>query len=202
MAKKRKPESSEGENDGEKRQKETNHGDEANHERSVVVSPDLDLESYRTKIPKLDAKMKAAKQAWKADKGNPDLKVAMKETAKAWRVARGVLKEAEALKNPKEVEEREAVNPKKVHVSNLNFKVTTESVREFFADCGTISRVFWQKEKEKQRFKGSGFLTFGTEEAAAKALLKTGEELDGRRIMIKSANPPKKWENSKEGVEV
>lgn len=196
MVKKRKSKSSEDETNGEKKRKETNHGDEANHQKSAVVSTDEDVEFYRSNLPKLDAEMKAAKQAWKADKGNADLKSAMKEAAKAWRVAQGVLKEQEAVENPKEVEEREAVNPKKLHVSNVSFKVTTDSVKEFFADCGTIFRVYWQQDKETKRFKGSGFLTFETEEGAAKALLKSGKKLDGRILAIKPAKPPKKWIDS------
>lgn len=92
-------------------------------------------------------------------------------------------------KKPAAVSESGAEPNEKVFVGNLSWDVDDDGIKEFFKDCGSLTDIFWLTDKETQKFKGCGFLTFESTEAATKAVAKAGEELLGRPIKIDFSKP-------------
>eukprot|EP00472_Partenskyella_glossopodia_P002547 CAMPEP_0197536260 /NCGR_PEP_ID=MMETSP1318-20131121/53435_1 /TAXON_ID=552666 /ORGANISM="Partenskyella glossopodia, Strain RCC365" /LENGTH=417 /DNA_ID=CAMNT_0043094105 /DNA_START=35 /DNA_END=1288 /DNA_ORIENTATION=- len=79
-------------------------------------------------------------------------------------------------------------NPK-CFVGNLSWDIDDDATRAFFKDCGELTDIYWLKDRETERFKGCGFITFETVEQAQKAVEKAGEDLMGRPIKINFAKP-------------
>merc|ERR1719461_189647 len=73
---------------------------------------------------------------------------------------------------------------KRVFIGNLSWSITEEETRAFFADCGEIVDLFWLNDRYTQKFKGCGFATFDSCEAADKAVAKAGQELSGRALKV------------------
>lgn len=73
---------------------------------------------------------------------------------------------------------------KRVFIGNLAWSITEDETREFFGDCGEIFDIFWMKDRYTQKFKGCGFVTFDSCEAADKAVAKAGQELKGRNLKV------------------
>jgi len=71
---------------------------------------------------------------------------------------------------------------RRVFVGNLNYNIDDEKIKEFFKDIGEISDIFWLTDKYTGDFKGAGFVTFETVEAATKAV----EEKSGQQLMHRS----------------
>lgn len=70
-------------------------------------------------------------------------------------------------------------------IGNLSFNSTTDSIREFFTDCGNVVDVRIITDKETGRMKGFGYVDFDNVEAAQKAVSeKNGQNLDGRDIRV------------------
>ena len=72
----------------------------------------------------------------------------------------------------------------KVYVGNLPYRVTKEEIVEFFADCGAIERVHIATDRQTNRSKGYGFVTFDTTDAANKAVKLNGTEMSGRALRV------------------
>jgi len=70
---------------------------------------------------------------------------------------------------------------RRVFVGNLNYNIDDEKLKEFFEDIGEITDIFWLNDRETGDFKGAGFVTFATMEAATKAV----EEKQGRELMCR-----------------
>jgi nucleolin len=77
----------------------------------------------------------------------------------------------------------------KLFVGNLSFQITDDSIKEFFKDCGEISHVAWNSDKQTGKFYGTGFLEFTTLEGAKKAVAKNGQDCLGRPIKIEFCRP-------------
>jgi len=77
----------------------------------------------------------------------------------------------------------------KLFIGNLSFDIDDDGIKAFFKDCGELTDVFWLKDRDTDRFKGCGFVTFETVDAACKAVEKNGQELMGREIRIDFAKP-------------
>lgn len=77
----------------------------------------------------------------------------------------------------------------KVFLGNLSYDVDDDSITKFFEDCGKLTDIFWLTDKETERFRGMGFVTFDSMEASAKACEKDGENFMGRDIRINYAKP-------------
>jgi len=74
---------------------------------------------------------------------------------------------------------------KKVFVGNLSYDIDDEKIKEFFKDIGELTDIFWLTDRESGDFKGCGFLTFESTEAADKACGEmNGKDLMGRGIKI------------------
>jgi len=80
----------------------------------------------------------------------------------------------------------------KLFVGSLSWDTTEESLKEFFAQVGTVVEAVIIFDKFTNRSKGFGFVTMSTEEEAQEAIEKLNDaELDGRQIKVSVARPPK-----------
>jgi RNA recognition motif-containing protein len=78
----------------------------------------------------------------------------------------------------------------KLYVGGLSYSTTTEGLREFFGQCGTVESATVVTDKFSGRSRGFGFVEMATAEEAQKAIAElNGKDLDGRRLMVNIANP-------------
>lgn len=78
----------------------------------------------------------------------------------------------------------------KLYVGGLSYSTTTEGLREFFAQCGTVESATVITDKFSGQSKGFGFVEMSTTEEAQQAIAQlNGRELDGRRLVVNTANP-------------
>lgn len=136
------------------------------------------------------AARKAAKQAAKsAAKRSAETPAAEEPVAKKQKVEATpeVVSEAPVVQKPSPIASADG-NPK-VFCGNLSYDINDDIVKEFFADCGELTDIYWLTDKETGKFFGSGFLTFDSPAAAAKACLKEGQDLCGRPVKINPAKP-------------
>ena len=78
----------------------------------------------------------------------------------------------------------------KLYVGGLSYSTTTEGLREFFAQCGTVESANVITDKFSGQSRGFGFVEMSTTEEAQQAIAQlNGRELDGRRLIVNTANP-------------
>jgi len=79
---------------------------------------------------------------------------------------------------------------KKLYVGGLSYDTTDNSLRDAFAQAGTVESAAVITDKMTNRSRGFGFVEMATDEEAAKAIeLWNGKELDGRRVTVNEARP-------------
>lgn len=68
--------------------------------------------------------------------------------------------------------------------------MTDESLRDLFAEAGTVVSAFIVKDKMTGRSKGFGFVEMASPEEAAAAIARFNEqEVEGRKMMVSEARP-------------
>ncbi len=78
----------------------------------------------------------------------------------------------------------------KLYVGNLPYTMTTDQLRDLFAEFGEVSDAIVISDRHSGRSKGFGFVEFASEEAAQKAIeAMEGKEVDGRNIVVNVARP-------------
>ena len=78
----------------------------------------------------------------------------------------------------------------KLFVGSLAWATTDESLRNLFAQVGTVVSSNVIKDKFSGRSKGFGFVEMSSVEEAQAAVEKlNGSELDGRKIVVNEAKP-------------
>jgi RNA recognition motif-containing protein len=78
----------------------------------------------------------------------------------------------------------------KLYVGNLPFSATEDSVRELFAEAGTVTSATVIVDRDTNRSKGFGFVEMSTDEEANKAISTfDGKDLDGRALKVSVARP-------------
>ena len=83
-------------------------------------------------------------------------------------------------------------NKKKVYVGNLSYTVTTDEIRKMFTEFGEVIDATVITDKMSGRSKGFGFVEYGEEELAQKAVDEmNGKEVDGRKLVVNFARPPR-----------
>ncbi|XP_006036385.1 RNA-binding protein 3 [Alligator sinensis] len=76
----------------------------------------------------------------------------------------------------------------KLFVGGLNFDTDEQGLEQHFSSFGPISEVVVIKDKETQRSRGFGFITFANPEHASAAMrAMNGESVDGRQIRVDHA---------------
>ncbi|KAI0279914.1 hypothetical protein BGY98DRAFT_383908 [Russula aff. rugulosa BPL654] len=77
----------------------------------------------------------------------------------------------------------------KIYVGNLSWNVTDEMLREASGHFGSVVDSIVMRDRETNRSRGFGFVTFGSEAEAENAVNNMHDsELDGRRIRVNIAN--------------
>ena len=76
----------------------------------------------------------------------------------------------------------------KLYIGNLPYRLRKQQFIDFFADCGDITDACIIKDKNTNRSKGFGFITFANESDMQSALSLDGVELEGRPLKINFAN--------------
>ncbi|KAK7831353.1 hypothetical protein U0070_024641 [Myodes glareolus] len=75
-----------------------------------------------------------------------------------------------------------------VFVGGLNFNTDEQALEDHFSSFGPISEVVVVKDRETQRSRGFGFITFTNPEHASDAMrAMNGESLDGHQIRVDHA---------------
>lgn len=81
---------------------------------------------------------------------------------------------------------------KKLYVGNLEYSVTSEEIKEHFAQAGTVEDAVVISDKYSGRSKGFGFVEFSSDDEAKKAIeMFNGKDFKGRDIIVNEARPPK-----------
>ncbi len=76
----------------------------------------------------------------------------------------------------------------RLYVGNLSFDSTSETVREAFAQHGTVTDVHVVTDRETGRSRGFAFVTMGdAAQAAAAIAAMNGSMLDGRALRVNEA---------------
>lgn len=78
----------------------------------------------------------------------------------------------------------------KLYIGGLSYSTTSESLREAFAQCGTVESATVITDRYSGQSRGFGFVEMATNEDAQKAVSTlNGQRLDGRTIKVEVANP-------------
>ncbi len=78
----------------------------------------------------------------------------------------------------------------KLFVGSLSWGTTSETLREAFAQAGTVSDAVVISDRMSGRSKGFGFVEMSSPEEAQAAIDMWHEkELDGRKIIVNEARP-------------
>lgn len=84
---------------------------------------------------------------------------------------------------------RESSMSKKLFVGGLAWKTTTDDLRRAFEAYGEVSDAKVIMDRDTDRSRGFGFVTFSDDSAAVSAIGEMdGKELDGRMIRVNEAN--------------
>ncbi len=77
----------------------------------------------------------------------------------------------------------------KIFVGSLPWSINNDSLKELFSKYGEVTEAVVIMDRETNKSKGFGFVTFATPESAQKALEMSGQEVDGRAIVVNIAKP-------------
>lgn len=89
---------------------------------------------------------------------------------------------------------------KKLYIGGLSFNTTEESLKEAFAQAGTVESATVISDKMTGRSRGFGFVEMATDEEADKAIeMYNGKEFEGRTITVNVARPMEERPPRREG---
>ena len=78
----------------------------------------------------------------------------------------------------------------KLYVGGLSYSTTSETLREYFAQCGTVESASVITDKFSGQSRGFGFVEMATAEEAQRAIAElNGKDLDGRKITVNVSTP-------------
>ena len=79
----------------------------------------------------------------------------------------------------------------KLFVGGLPYAATSEDLREYFTQCGTVVSATVITDRVTGQSRGFGFVEMSTETEAQAAIAKlNGQSLQGRRLTVNVANAP------------
>ena len=78
---------------------------------------------------------------------------------------------------------------KKLYVGNLPYSATNDSLRDAFAQAGTVVSANVLMDKMTGRSRGFGFVEMEDADADKAIEALNGKELDGRKIVVNEARP-------------
>jgi RNA recognition motif-containing protein len=78
----------------------------------------------------------------------------------------------------------------KLYVGNLPFSATDDSLRELFAQSGSVNSATIITDRDTGRSKGFGFVEMSSDQEASDAITKfNGTNFEGRTITVNEARP-------------
>lgn len=78
----------------------------------------------------------------------------------------------------------------KLYIGNLSFQTSSEDLRDFFSQAGTVESAVVIEDRETNRSRGFGFVEFASAEDGSKAIeMFHGTELNGRTLTVNEARP-------------
>src|SRR5687767_488543 len=78
----------------------------------------------------------------------------------------------------------------KLYIGGLSYSTTSDGLREYFAQCGTVLSATVITDRFSGQSRGFGFVEMESAEGAQNAISQlNGRELDGRRITVEISNP-------------
>jgi RNA recognition motif-containing protein len=78
----------------------------------------------------------------------------------------------------------------KLYVGGLSYSTTSETLREYFSQCGTVESASVITDKFSGQSRGFGFVEMATAEEAQRAIAElNGKDLDGRKLTVNVSNP-------------
>lgn len=79
---------------------------------------------------------------------------------------------------------------KKLYVGGLSYNTTEDTLRDTFAQAGTVEKATILTDKMTGRSRGFGFVEMANDEDANKAIeMFNGKELEGRNLVVNEARP-------------
>ncbi|CAL4112423.1 unnamed protein product, partial [Meganyctiphanes norvegica] len=78
---------------------------------------------------------------------------------------------------------------RKLFIGNLSFNTTDDSLKEFFEEFGQVVDVVVMKDKQTQRSRGFGFVTFSVSSMVDEVQKKRPHKIDGRVVETKRVVP-------------
>ena len=79
----------------------------------------------------------------------------------------------------------------KLYVGGLSYSTTSETLREQFAQCGSVESATALTDRYSGQSRGFGFVEMATAEDAQKAISTlNGQRIDGRAIRVEMASSP------------
>ncbi len=82
----------------------------------------------------------------------------------------------------------------RVYVGNLSYSLTTQELKEAFANCGNVTDARVMTDRESGQSRGFGFVTFSTDAEAQKAIdTWNAENLGGRKLVVNEAQERKNF---------
>ncbi|HLD36305.1 MAG TPA: RNA-binding protein [Planctomycetota bacterium] len=89
---------------------------------------------------------------------------------------------------------------KKLYVGGLSYDTAEETLKQTFAQAGTVESAKVIMDRDSGRSKGFGFVEMSTNEEAAKAIeMFNGKDLDGRSLTVNEAKPMVPRDNNRGG---
>src|SRR5215813_4930521 len=79
----------------------------------------------------------------------------------------------------------------KLYVGGLSYATTSESLREYFAQCGTVESATVITDRMTGDSRGFGFVEMSTEAEAQAAIARLNDQVfEGRKLMVSVAKAP------------
>jgi len=91
---------------------------------------------------------------------------------------------------------------KKIYVGNLPYTATDDTLRQLFAEIGTVESAQVIMDRYSGRSKGFGFVEMSNDTEAGEAISRlNGKDLEGRALTVNEARPMEKREGGRGGGE-
>jgi RNA recognition motif-containing protein len=85
----------------------------------------------------------------------------------------------------------EALMASKLYVGGLSYSTTSDSLRDYFAQCGTVESATVITDRFSGQSRGFGFVEMSTEAEAQEAIAKLNDQpFEGRKLMVSVAKGP------------
>ncbi len=79
----------------------------------------------------------------------------------------------------------------KLYVGGLSYSTTSDSLREYFSQCGTVESATVVTDRFSGQSRGFGFVEMSTAAEAQEAISKLNDQMfEGRKLLVSVAKAP------------